>query len=101
MTEIVRLIPTAEDLREKVNQIISLYDREARDAWLNHKCTRALVLLLEASRMESIERMENGATGDVLHQCMAQSQLASSLVDDIQLYFVEPLEEEVTDDDSD
>ncbi len=86
-----RQIPSAEELRKKVDAIIDEIDPVDRRVWLADPCTKALILLLEASRMDSIELMENGPESDGrLRQAMAQSQLASSLVDDIQDYIIEP-----------
>ncbi len=95
-----RQIPTAERLRSLVEASVGELTKEARAAWLRHPCTEAVLLLLEASRMQSIERMENGAVGEELTQAMSQSQLASTLFDDIQVYIIEP-EEENDDEDTD
>ena len=90
---IKRKIPTSDELRQQAETLIGELTAEQRNAWLHLPCTEAVILLLEASRMQSIERMEEGATGDILTQAMAQSQLASTLVDDIQVYIIDPIEE--------
>ena len=89
-----RKIPTSEELRAQAEILIGELTREQRNVWLRTPCTEALVLLLEASRMQSIERMEDGATGEILTQAMSQAQLANTLVDDIQEYIIEPKEED-------
>lgn len=87
-----RRIPTAEELHKAAQSVIAETDTTARQAWLLHPCTKSVFLLLEASRMQSVEIMENGPPDAELRRAMAQSQLASSLTDDLQDYIVDAKE---------
>lgn len=84
-----RLIPTSEQLVKLAQQGVAELSKEERREWYSSPITQALFTLLEASRMEAYETIEQGATGDTLMQHMAQAQFASGLVDSLYYTLVE------------
>ena len=90
-----RQIPTAEELHAQTIALLRDIDPADRDVWFQNPCTMAVFRLLEASRLQAIEMMEDGATGERLTQLMAQAGLARSLAEDMQEYIAPtPVEDE-------
>lgn len=83
------MIPTSEQLNRLAHQATAELSKEEKRLWFDSPVTQALFVLLEAARMEAYETIEQGATGDILVQHMAQAQLASTLVDSLYNNLVE------------
>jgi len=80
-----------------VLSLLSKVESQERTEWLELRCTQAMFLLLEASRMQAIEAIEEGPDPERLKQMAAQSQLASTLIDDLSTYITEPQAEDEDD----
>ena len=83
------LIPTAEELENHALSILENLDDEERAAWYHSPMTKAVLVLLELSRMESFEALEGSPPENIARTLMAKAQLAEELRDDIYHKLVE------------
>lgn len=55
-----KAIPTTEDIFRMADEEIKDVSSIDKQQWFDHPCTKFLLLVLEAKRMETLEQMEAG-----------------------------------------
>ena len=81
-----RLVPSSLELEQVADVLIQDANLEERQQWLAHKLTKAVFILLEASRMKAFESIEAGPEPHKLPVHMAEAALADYLMDELADY---------------
>lgn len=92
-----RLTPSSLELEKAADALIGAAGPEERQQWLTSRLSKAVFILLEASRMKAFEMIEAGPEDHKLSQFMAQAQLADYLMDELAEYMKGASEEDEQD----
>jgi hypothetical protein len=86
-----RLTPTAEELAEQAEAVVSNLSLEEKQQWLASPMTKALIALLEAERMDAFEQLEGSPPEAEARRQMAKAEFASEML----IQITHALEDEV------
>jgi hypothetical protein len=73
------LVPTSEDLEQRLHQILEGVEQEEKDQWMEHPCSIALATFFEAIRMKTFESFELGVDSDTASALAGQARLCLDL----------------------